>query len=335
MIRIVVALLLAACPALLRAWDYEGHRIVNNLAVDALPEDFPAFARTPAARERIVFLAGEPDRWRNSTNYTARHGASPEHYIDLDELPLFGLTREQLTPYRYDFMALLGEGRTRHATNFAGIDAAKDTDHTRQLVGFLPWAINDQFARLESGFAYLRELEAAGTQDEIADARQNIIYMMGVFGHFVGDAAQPLHTTRHFNGWVGPNPNGYRTNRTFHAWIDGGFIRATQITERELRGRMRPAHELWPDSPTNAFATALSFIAAQNELVEPFYAMDRDGALSPRNAKAGEGREAIGKQLVKGGQMLADFWYSAWRHAPQDTFLRKELARRKEADAAR
>ena len=34
---------------------------------------------------------------------------------------------------------------------------------------------------------------------------------MGVMGHYVGDCAQPLHTTKHHNGWVGENPHGYTT----------------------------------------------------------------------------------------------------------------------------
>lgn len=331
---LAVLLALSTAPVL-RAWDYEGHRIVNTLAVDALPEDFPAFARTPEARERIAFLSGEPDRWRNSTNYPSRQNASTDHYLDLDDLPLFGLKREQLTPFRYDFMALLAEGRVRHATNFAHIDLVRDQDHSRLLVGFLPWAINEGYAKIESAFSYLRELESAGTRDEIAEARQNVVYLMGVFGHYIGDAAQPLHTTRHFNGWVGPNPKNYRTNRTIHAWIDGGFIRASQINARDLRSKVRPAHSLWTQTPANIFPEALAFLEQQQQLVEKVYAMDRDGTLSPRNEKAREGKEFIGEQLVKGGQFLSDLWYSAWKNAPQDTFLRKELARRKSrADGA-
>jgi hypothetical protein len=322
-------LVLVAFASMLRAWDYEGHRIVNNLAVEALPLDFPAFAKTPEARERIAFLSGEPDRWRNSTNYAARHCSSPEHYIDLDDLPQFGLDEKRLTPFRYDFMALLGEGRVRHATNFGYIDPLKDQDRTRQLVGFLPWAINESYAKLESAFAYLRELEAAGSRDDVAQARQNVVYLMGVFGHYVGDAAQPLHTTRHFNGWVGPNPKGYRTNRTIHAWIDGGFLRAMRLNDRELRDKMRPARALWNAGPTNIFPDALDFIRAQESLVESVYVLDRDGALSPGNPKSAEGKEFMAAQMVKGAQFLSDLWYSAWKNAPQDTFLRKELARRK------
>ena len=44
------------------AWDYSGHRMVNELALAALPDDFPAFVHSPSNAERIAFLAGEPDR---------------------------------------------------------------------------------------------------------------------------------------------------------------------------------------------------------------------------------------------------------------------------------
>ena len=68
------------------AWDYEGHRAINELALAALPTNFPAFALTPAARERIAFLAGEPDRWRNTPDLSLQQLNGPDHYIDLEEL---------------------------------------------------------------------------------------------------------------------------------------------------------------------------------------------------------------------------------------------------------
>ena len=48
------------------AWDYEGHHAVNELALASLPSDF-GIQLTPALKDRIEFLAGEPDRWRNTT----------------------------------------------------------------------------------------------------------------------------------------------------------------------------------------------------------------------------------------------------------------------------
>src|SRR6187402_2958518 len=63
--KLIVTFALSLLAARVHAWDYEGHRAVNLLAFAALPTSFPAFALTPEARERVAFLSGEPDRWRN------------------------------------------------------------------------------------------------------------------------------------------------------------------------------------------------------------------------------------------------------------------------------
>src|SRR5436190_4814913 len=87
-----------------RAWDYEGHRLVNQLALDSLPTNFPAFVFAADARERIAFLAGEPDRWRSSAEPPLRHVNHVDHYFDIDLLPLYRIDPGMLTPFRYEFM---------------------------------------------------------------------------------------------------------------------------------------------------------------------------------------------------------------------------------------
>ena len=149
----------------------------------------------------------------------------PDHYIDLEEVKLYGLTPETLPLMRYDYVAVIARERAAHPDRFPFIDPAKDADHTRELTGFLPWSITENYDKLKSCFSYLKTFQKyGGTPEEIANAQANIIYVMGVMGHYVGDASQPLHTTMHFNGWVGDNPHGYTTNRTFHPWIDGGYF---------------------------------------------------------------------------------------------------------------
>jgi hypothetical protein len=98
---------------------------------------------------------------------------------------------------------------------------------------------------------------------------------------------------------------------------------------------MRPARALWNASQTNVFAEALTFIEDQNKSVERIYIMDRDGALSPRTERTKEGKEFIAKQMAAGAQFLADLWYSAWRNAPMDKFLKDELAARRQREAIR
>lgn len=331
---IVAAIISALAPAL-RAWDYEGHRLINQLALASLPTNFPAFVLTPAARERVGFLAGEPDRWRNTPDLALKHCNGPDHYFDMDDLPALGLDPARLSPFRYVFTAQLAAARTKHPEALASVDLAKDADQTKALLGFLPWTITEYQGKLKSGFSALREYEQAGTPEEIANMRENIIYIMGVMGHFVGDAAQPLHTTKHFNGWVGDNPNRYTTNRGFHAWIDGGYFNKVGFQRESLFERVRPARLVTTGpgaSATNLFPAVMTYLTDQFKLVEPLYKLDKQYKLPGRTGVDPEGREFMTRQLVVAGQMLGDLWLTAWQQAPPDTFLRGQLAKRKLAN---
>jgi len=333
-----LAALLGALVFKAAAWDYEGHHAVNELALASLPANFPAFVLTPEARKRITFLAGEPDRWRNITDAkTGRglalgHGSGPDHYLDLEDLELYGLTPATLPPLRYDFVAGIVKARAAHPEKFPAIDPAKDSDHTRELSGFLPWAITENFEKLQSGFSTLAALEkSGGTPGEINNAQQNIVYVMGVMGHFVGDASQPLHTTMYHHGWTtNNNPHRYTTSFAFHAWIDGNFFRQTGgLDEKTLAGKIHPAGKISAaGDPDGIFKTAVNFIAAQNALVEPLYQLDKAGQLSGKENGGTEGRAFLEGQLVKSGQLLGDLWLTAWLTAPEDTWLERELQKR-------
>jgi len=334
---LVVVAALAALTWNAGAWDYEGHRAINQLALASLPADFGGFVLTPAMKERVAFLAGEPDRWRNVGDLPLRHVNGPDHYIDLEDLRWYGLTPETLPLLRYDFVAAIARERTAHPEKFPPIDPARDADHTRELSGFLPWAITEQYEKLKSCFSYLKTFQKyGGTPDEIANAEADAIYVMGVMGHFVGDGSQPLHTTMHFNGWVGSNPHGYTTDHSFHAWIDGGYFQHTGgIDAGKLAGKIHPAGRIKnAGEPDGMFRDAVAYLVAQNQLVGPLYELQKDGKLTGEGDKGREGGVFLDNQLVKAGQMLGDIWYTAWLEAPEDQYLQKHLQERGAALAA-
>jgi hypothetical protein len=315
-------------------WDYTYHRLINEAALSSLPTNFPAFVRAPAAADRIGFLSGEPDRWRNVKDLSFSHVSGPDHYFDIEELPLYGFKPESLPVFRYDFAAELIGFRKAHPEKCPPINEAKNEDHTRELIGFLPWAMAENYGKLKSGFSYLKTFEAnGGTPEEIANARENIIYVMGTMGHFVGDASQPLHTTIHHHGWIGANPQHYRTNGSIHSWIDSGYLNKVGGVKRaELEARVHPAQ--WvaidgrPAKPEELFQVAALFVATQNKLVEPLYQMDKDGKFSGEGERGREGKAFLEGQMAKSAQLLGEIWYSAWEQAPPDTFLKSQLARR-------
>ena len=336
--RSVVALfplvLAALAPYPVVAWDYEGHRMVNQIALASLPKDFPAFVREPVAAERIAFLSGEADRWRNSPDASLRHVNEPDHFFDIEDLRPHGLSVSNLSPFRHVFTVALSEGRKANPSGVPPVAEARNQNQNRQLTGFLPWCIAENYAKLKSGFSYLKAFEENGTAEESDNARQNIIYIMGVMGHYAGDAAQPLHTTRHYNGWVGPNPSGYATNTTFHSWIDGGFNIRAGLKLEELSGGIRPAKPLFdtiapPNRPHEVFPVAVRFLVEQHAKVEPLYVLEKERKLSGETGTETEGKAFLGGQILKGGQFLGDLWVTAWKEATPDTFLRAQLIKRK------
>lgn len=329
----VLAVCLIISAIHLRAWDYEIHRVINELALASLPTNFPAFVFEEKNKERILFLGGEPDRWRNTPELELRHQNHPDHYFDYEYLEMHRILPRELPSFRYEFMAMLALTRVAHSQNFPPIDPARNRDKTRELPGFLPWTVNEYYAKLKSQFSCLREFEENGNSDEIYNARQNVVYVMGVMGHFVGDVTQPLHTTKHFNGWVGENPYGYTTSTKIHAWIDGGYVEKAGIDRKKLFSRVKPAVNLRkganPENPDNLFPDIMQFFLEQNRLVETLYKMEKEGKFSGEGENGLAGREFIEEQILKAAQMLGNLWLTSFEQAPPDKFLRELLLKRK------
>jgi hypothetical protein len=341
---LVALTLLGGLP--LQAWDYAGHRLVNQLALAGLPADFPAFVREADNAERIAFLSGEPDRWRNVPDLIMKQsgGSWTDHFIDMEQIPLAGLRVDELPSFRYDFILQFATGRLTHPKNFKAIDPAKNSDHTSEWPGFSPWAIAEWYTKLRSGFSYLKAFEEnGGTPEEIANAKANIVYAMGIIGHYVADGAQPLHTTVHHNGWDGENPQGYTTWSGFHSWIDGGFVAKAGIITQTLLPRVAPGQPISLAARTDGreplFVAVLDYLVVQNQNVEPLYRLEKEGKLSDDLEKTGkfgqdtkpvnaEGRAFIEGQLLAGGHMLSSIWITAWRGAVPDTYLRSQLMKR-------
>ena len=343
---ILAPLALLLLPAAVQAWDYEGHRIVNQLALASLPADFPAFVHAPAAAERIAFLAGEPDRWRNSADLPLKHVNGVDHYLDLEELADAGLDVAKVPSLRYEFAKQFAAGRAAHPDNFPAIDPEKNADHSREWPGFAPWAIAEYFGKLQSEFSYLKAFQELGTPEEIANAQANVIYTMGVMGHYVGDLSQPLHATKHHNGWVGPNPNGYTTWSGIHQWIDGGLIAKAGIKTAMIAPRVTTVQAIMltpqDDDRDPLFVSVMTYLQGTLKLVEPLYKLEKAGKLGDTAAKthakgkdtepvSPEGQAFVEDQLLRGGETLGAIWETAWRNAPPDKYLRATLLKRQAA----
>lgn len=338
----VTGFVAVAAVAAVQAWDAEGHRIVSQVALYALPADFPAFARDAAAADRILHMANVPDRWRNVDPALKQLGGSwTDHFLDIEQLPDAGLDPKTVPSLRLDFALMFAAGRIAHAEKFAIVDPAKNAGHTSEWPGFAPWAITENFHKLRSAFGYLKAYqEIGGTPSEIANSQADVIYAMGLLGHAVADCAQPLHTTVHHNGWVGANPNGYTTWPKFHSWVDGGFVAKAGLKAADLQSRVTPAQAmplpLRADGRDPLFVAMMDYVIETHAKVEPLYQLEKAGLLGnkPELPVTPEARAFFEDRFLTGGQMLARLWVTAWKSAPIDTYLRETLVRRQAAAAA-
>jgi hypothetical protein len=68
--------------------------------------------------------------------------------------------------------------------------------------------------------------------------------------------------------------------------------------------------------------------------VEPLYQLEKEGKLSAEGENGMAGRAMLENQVVKAAQMLGDIWLTAWQQAPEDTYLKRELEKRRERNAS-
>lgn len=301
-------------------WDEEGHVLVTRLAVEGLPSTMPAWLREPAVRNRLDYLSVEPDRWRGQDNVQLDHINKPDHFMDEEHLYPYGLSFRNLPPLRREFTDLLASKRALKPEAFEAVGGSGDSEYTRGVPGLLPYAIAELQWKVASSWSTLKAYEkhrAYVTDEMIRNARANVVYHMGILSHFVGDGAQPLHTTQHFNGWVGDNPQGYTKSKKIHSYIDSGVLEHHGIDQGALKGRARPATKV---STTEYWRDICDYLSRTKGHVEPLYALQKSGELN--NA---EGKQFIEERLLDGGAMLAGVWVAAYEGAIVDEYLERKL----------
>jgi hypothetical protein len=253
----------------------------------------------------------------------------PNHYFDMERLAQYDLTPATLPHLRNELLGIIYIDRHRNPEVVAA-ETKEDPARVYMLMGLLPYSIQEGFLKLKSAFVSRRDMIRRGASSaDLDQIEQNIIYVMGVMSHYVGDGAQPLHMTVHHHGWVGENPEGYTTNPRFHRWIDGGFIEAAQITYEGMKDRIQPAVGLWPEQVASADASAfphiMDFLVETHRHVVPLYQLDKDGKLGLLEPSP-EGRLFIEEQLLRGGQFLGNVYYGAFKSAEQvPLFYEREM----------
>jgi len=279
---LVVSGCLALHPTAARAWGNEGHRLINRLAAANLPADMPEFLRTKAAIEEIEYLGPEPDRWRSPAEPELVAAQAPEHFIDLEPADALG----PLPHHRLDFEAKVFAAGERP-----------------EKIGLQPWVTTEVWERLKAAMRQYRAM--AANHEDTRPVEDAILFYAGWLGHYVGDGSQPLHTTIQYNGWTGPNPNGYTTAHRIHWQFEGPFVGAN-IHAPAVLAQMTPTKAIDGD----IFDAYVAYLRHTSTYVENVYQLEKAGGFDGEGTP--ESRAFTTERVAAGASMLRDMIYTAW-----------------------
>ena len=204
-VLIAASLLWAATPG--RAWWSNGHAVMTEAAVLALPPEIPAFFRT--GRKVVAHLSIDADVFKNRGMPILDNAEYSEHFFDLEYL-----RGHPFPARRYDF-----------------IELCQQLDLDPQRVGFAPYAIGEWTGRLTAAFAEHRRWP----EDE--SIRYKCLVYAGFIAHYAEDLCQPLHATVHYNGKIGAD--GIAVGKGIHEYVDSaperlGFTAETLALGQEV-----------------------------------------------------------------------------------------------------
>jgi hypothetical protein len=299
----------------LNAWGVRGHTVANLAAVEGIPDDGPMFLRTHEAY--IGHLGTIPDTWRGYS----------EPYLRISEDANHGWYTEQ-----FDFMPNPPHSRTefilRVHDQYLKIRAA-EPDRAKLIniryTGLQAYSIIEGYERMKAGMRLYRSVDNpslarsslaatfAAISPLFSDPPQvkqmlenDIAFYMGWLGHYVADAAMPLHNSKHHDGWSGPNPKGYTRDPEIHGRFESSYVDLIGTTAPDIikymRKEARHLDDVWQ-------ATLDHSLEARNS-VEDVYRADLRGAFAKKDDP--EARELVYKRLAAGAGFLRDLAYTAW-----------------------
>jgi hypothetical protein len=277
-----VVLLVSLLPVSAAAWGEKGHLLINRVAIDAAAAKLPEFMN--ASREHIIYNAYEPDRWREEGRTSVMNAVQQaDHFFDSE---LWGPI-STIDPNRYSFMEKVASRK---------IELVK--------IGYLPYAIEEHYEKLVNAFRFWRN---AKTAEDRESARENVVYVAGLLGHYVGDGSMPMHLSINYNGWLetSPNPKGFTKVRGFHERYEALYVNAA-VEAPAVRQKTQA-----PQRITNVWEAIKQYLTISFADLEPAYELEKAGEFNPQQPRP-KGTEFIVNELARASTMLGNLWYTAW-----------------------
>lgn len=301
----------------LRAWGFRGHTVANLAAVESIGPDGPVFLK--ADKAYIGHLGPIPDTWRSASEPFLRISEDPNHgwYTEsFDFIKDIPRSRTEFTLKVYDEFLRVAKSNPERAkflnVRYTGTQAYSMMEgYERMKAGMRLYRL----AGSKNGFGRYADIAGmyASISPQFGDPRKvqeylarDVAFYMGWLGHYVADAAQPLHNSRHHDGWDGDNPKGYTRDPEIHSRFESMYVDLIQTSEADVLPFVRKtARHL--DDPWTAI---LDHMIEARDAVEEVYRLDLRGAFAKRDDA--EARRLVYTRLAAGAGFLRDLAYTAW-----------------------
>lgn len=344
-------LLLSSLPAF--AWGERGHDAVARIAARLLANDedpeVAAWGKLLASKEHMLaHLANIPDiAWRRGGPEMDRLN-SPSHFIDLEfMLPNGELKEKQEFPatiaaYKKLLLANCSSKKSPCAPGETIADKLVKAGHAP----FRIEAMSKDIARLlgevkKAGGTPVQTAQSASSNDARTELVSQALLEAGLLAHFVGDLANPHHTSADYDGW--------KTGQGgLHSYFESELVDAQDLgLEAEVyldAKRHSPSLAIFSASKGDPLSMAWAMVRESHgkkallgstdqrfSLLKPSEGeKDKDREKSTRAQRrppyevSREYRDLIVARLAVGADALAQFWKTAYLAAgkPDVSFYR-------------
>ncbi len=262
---------------------------------EKLPPDVPAFLRN--ACDQLAYSLPNPTAGVSLPSWRLKRSQEPDHFINLEVI--------QGMEFRPTVTASIAHWRP---------GAQQTPGHPEDLlperVGLQPYV--DHRGIRAAGCRFPRvSPRAAGASQPRLMPRPTQFSMPAGWDIMSATAPIRMHTSIHYNGWIGPNPKAYTTPNTVHWKMEGIFVAANfkQLQFADLV----PAQ---PQLLTDPFQDYMHYLVRLSQA-------SGDRVSTGERRRLRRQREQPARAISSaiawppGQTMLRNMWYSAWIQSGQ------------------
>ena len=187
------------------AWGERGHDLVTRIAARVLTlsdaTDNPIGETFIAKEHMLAHLSNVPDIvWRNMGEAIESQNG-PTHYIDIEYITLNPASTD-MPKDKTELEAVMKKLCNAKPKGYKCADD-KSTEPKAELAGTAPFRIQQIATLIQESFqkAADEQKKSAPAESQIKKHLDDAFFYAGILSHYVGDLANPYHTSRDYNGY--------------------------------------------------------------------------------------------------------------------------------------